>query len=129
MRIILHLSPLHCPLKEGNSLTSLTANLYCLEKKPQMIETLHMVARAYLHKPFPSLVAEHPQNMIGLRGGMLSDVFVHATKLYILPKHRFINEIRTNYFEKSCGMNKPSKTFCIGRLVAWACLVVLSAAL
>lgn len=102
--MILHLTFSVTRVKEGSSLTSLAVNLYCLKKKPQMIETLHMVARTYLHKPFPSLVAEHPQNMIGLRGVMVSDVFVQATKLEIIPKYRSINEIRTDYFEKSCGM-------------------------
>lgn len=96
-------------VKEGNSLTSLAYNLYCHEKMPQTIETLHLVVRSFLHKKLPWLVAEHPQNMIGLRGVMLSDVYDHATKLGIIGKHRLINErVRNEYFEKLSGMVKES---------------------
>mmetsp|Transcript_12118 Transcript_12118/g.22684 ORF Transcript_12118/g.22684 Transcript_12118/m.22684 type:complete len:507 (+) Transcript_12118:143-1663(+) len=96
-------------VKEGNSLTSLAYNLYCHEKRPQTIETLHLIIRSILHKKLPWLVAEHPQNMIGLRGVMLSDVYDHATKLGIVSKHRLINErVRNEYFEKVSGMVKDS---------------------
>jgi hypothetical protein len=96
-------------VKEGNSLTSLAYNLYCHEKMPQTLETLHLIIRSFLHKKLPWLVAEHPQNMIGLRGVMLSDVYDHATKLGIITKHRLINErVRNEYFEKASGMVKES---------------------
>jgi kynurenine 3-monooxygenase len=116
-------------VKEGNSLTSLANNLYCFNKKQQMIETIHMIARSFFHKKFPSLVANHPQNMIGVRGIMLSDVFDHATKLRIIPKHRSINEkIRIEHFEKSCGMVKPCKTGSKARLIIGAVLAALATA-
>jgi len=96
-------------VKEGNSLTSLAYNLYCHEKMPQTIETLHLVLRSFLHKKVPWLISDHPQNMIGLRGVMLSDVYDHATKLGIISKHRLINErVRNEYFEKASGMVKQS---------------------
>jgi len=96
-------------VKEGNSLTNLAYYLYCMDKKQQTIETFHMVIRSALHNKFPSLVSQHPQNMIGLRGTSLSDVYDHATKLNIIPKHRALNDkIRNHYFEKSCGMVKES---------------------
>ena len=97
-------------VKEGNSLTSLASNLYCVETKPQIVETIHLIVRSIFHKKFPSFVDDHPQNMVGVRGVMLCDVYDHATKLGIVPKHRSINEkVRNDYFEKSCGMVKPWK--------------------
>lgn len=94
-------------VKEGNSLTDLAFNLYCLDKTQQTKETFHLIIRSMLHKYFPRLVSNHPQAMIGLRGVALSDVYDHATNIGIMPKHIAINgRIKRQYFEKSVGMVK-----------------------
>ncbi|KAG7337482.1 kynurenine 3-monooxygenase [Nitzschia inconspicua] len=92
-------------VKEGNSLTDLAMNLYCMDTKQQMVETIHMVVRTTLHKMIPNIIAEHPQNMIGRVKFNLSDVYQQATTLGIMQKHRRINDtIRHEYFEESTGM-------------------------
>jgi len=96
-------------VKEGNSLTSLAFNLYCLDSRAQTLETVHLVVRSFFHKKFPRFVSMHPQMMIGARNVALSDVFELATKLGIIGKHRSINDkIRNDYFEKSVGMVKEN---------------------
>jgi len=90
---------------EGNSLTDLAFNLYCLDTRWQLVETVHMIVRGKLHGWFPSLVTNHPQNLIGSPNYSLSDVYDIATKLNIIPKHRAINDrIRQQYFEQKMGM-------------------------
>merc|ERR1712113_777532 len=55
-------------VKEGNALSDLALHLYCRDNTQQMMETLHLVIRGYLHSKFPSFVDEHAQAMIGRRG-------------------------------------------------------------
>ena len=92
-------------VREGNSLTDLAMNLYCLDANAQMLETFHMVIRSALNMWFPSLVSKHPQTMIGNPNVTLADVYTVSTKLGIVPKHREINNrIRQDCFERSVGM-------------------------
>jgi len=96
-------------VKEGNSLSDLAMHLYCMDKFQQTKETIHMLARGFLHKKLPSLVSEHPQSMIGRRGLSLSAVYDHAVKVGIMNKHRVMNDkIRRDYFENKSGMAKES---------------------
>jgi len=97
-------------VKEGNSLSNLAYHLYCMNKKAQTIETLHLLIRSFFHKMLPRLVSDHPQNLIGRRGVGLSDVYNQASKLNIIPKFRKINdEIRNEHFEISTGMVKQPR--------------------
>lgn len=97
-------------VKEGNSLTDLAMHLYCLDTKHQLIETLHMVVRSALHGWFPSIIAQHPQNMIGRVEFSLSDVYQAAMDLGIIRKHRRINaDIRQKLFEDTTGMVRKNK--------------------
>ena len=118
-------------VKEGNSLSDLAMNLYCMDKVQQTKETFHMVIRAMLNKFFPSFVEEHPQAMIGRRGVQLSDVYQVAVRQGIMRKHRAINDqIQLEYFEKKTGMmsDTPKKnTF--GRIVSGAALIAVGAVL
>lgn len=92
-------------VKEGNALSDLAYYLYSLNKTQQTIETLHMVVRTFLHSKLPSLIAEHPQSMIGRRGVALSEVYDRAVKLGIMKRHRATNDkVRMEYFEKTTGM-------------------------
>jgi len=92
-------------VKEGNALSDLAMHLYCMDKKQQTKETVHMVLRTLLHPRFPKLVSEHPQNMIGRRGVALADVYDQTVKMGIMRKHRAINDkIRMEYFEQKTGM-------------------------
>jgi len=98
-------------VKEGNSLSTLAFDLYCLDAKQQTRGVIHQVVRTALNNWFPKFVEEHPQAMIGRRGVDLSDVFNHSVKLGIIQKHRTINEkIMHEYFEQSCGMVKSEVT-------------------
>jgi FAD binding domain len=92
-------------VKEGNALTDLAYYLYCFDTTQQVIETIHMVVRGIFHRMLPSLVYDHPQNMIGLIQYNLSDVYNRAVQLGIIGKHRRINdEMRQAYFEQTTGM-------------------------
>merc|ERR1712183_155890 len=92
-------------VKEGNSLTDLAGNLYCLDTKAQMMETLHMVIRNKLNMIFPSIISPHPQAIIGMSKFTLAQVYQHAHAVGIFPKLRRINdEIRQSFFERECGM-------------------------
>ena len=113
-------------VKEGNSLTSLAFNLYCLDQKQQAYEIIHQIVRTILHKFFPSFVKEHPQTMIGRRGIELSDVFSQSIQLGIMQKYRAINErIIHEHFEESCGMVKASEES--GSVLKYAVLVCVCA--
>jgi len=114
-------------VKEGNSLTDLAMNLYCMDTKTQLVETLHSVIRTTLHKWFPKLFLNHPQALIGRTDVGLADVYDLATRLNIVPKHRRINDtIRQEYFEQQSGMVVTKKgqkgflqkTALLGALVA-----------
>lgn len=92
-------------VKEGNSLSDLAYNLYCLDTKHQMIEVLHSMIRSFFFLKFPFWVNEHPQTMIGRRGVALSEVYDQAVKTGIMDKHRAINNsIRQHAFEEATGM-------------------------
>jgi FAD binding domain len=98
-------------VKEGNSLSDLALHLYCFDTTAQIIETIHTIARSFLHKLFPSLVGDHPANLIGLAGYDLSDCYEHAVNCGIINKHRRINDkMRRDYFERECGMIKKPKS-------------------
>lgn len=106
-------------VKEGNSLSSLAFNLYCLDSKMQTMEVLHMIIRTFLHKKFPKLVTNHPQNIIGMRDVALSDVYDLATRLNIIPKLRARNElIQHQHFEKLTGMTKPERKKYTGAIIS-----------
>uniref|UniRef100_A0A6U6EID3 FAD-binding domain-containing protein n=1 Tax=Odontella aurita TaxID=265563 RepID=A0A6U6EID3_9STRA len=96
-------------VKEGNSLTDLAMNLYCLDERAQFLEVLHMVIRSGLSKLFgPRLVAKHPQELIGQVGIDLSEVYAESVRQGIMTKHRRINDkIRRDHFEAESGMVKP----------------------
>ncbi|CAB9518723.1 Kynurenine 3-monooxygenase [Seminavis robusta] len=95
-------------VKEGNSLTDLAMHLYCMDTRQQLFETIHMIVRGALHKMLPSLILDHPQNMIGRVKFQLSDVYNRAKVVGVLDKHRRINaETRQAYFEKTNGMTSP----------------------
>merc|ERR1711988_1388986 len=79
-------------VKEGNALSDLAMNLYCMDKTQQLKETIHMIVRGMLHSKFPSFVQEHPLSMIGRRGISLSEVYRQAVKLGIMRKQRAIND-------------------------------------
>lgn len=114
--------------KEGNALSDLAFHLYSLDKTQQTKATFHLVIRSILNSKFPSLVAEHPQSMIGRRGVGLSDVYNHAVKLGIINKQRAINNrIRMEYFEKKTGMVTADSKSKRWRIVLGAGLVALSA--
>eukprot|EP00536_Pseudo-nitzschia_multiseries_P001433 jgi/Psemu1/250566/estExt_Genewise1Plus.C_180190 len=92
-------------VKEGNALSDLALHLYCMDKKHQMIETIHMIVRGFLWTKFPRFIDEHPQAMIGRKGTALSEVYEMAVKQGIIHKHRHINDrIRQEYFECKSGM-------------------------
>merc|ERR1712232_861943 len=55
-------------VKEGNALTRLALNLYCMDTAQQFKETIHLIIRGFLSDLVPSLVDEHPQSIIGRRG-------------------------------------------------------------
>ena len=98
-------------VKEGNALSDLAMHLYCMDKRSQLIETIHMVVRSLLYSKFPRLFAEHPQTMVGRRGIALSDVYEQAVKQGIMRKHRAINDrIRMEYLEQKTGMVRASQT-------------------
>ena len=114
-------------VKEGNSLSTMAVNLFCLDSKVQMKESIKSVIRGFLHKKMPSIVSNDPQALIGLRGMDLSDVYDLATKLNIIPKLRAINEkIIHEHFEKTHGMVKPVEKGNKGRIMGGAMLVALS---
>ena len=107
-------------VKEGNSLTDLAMNLYCVEEGPQLRESVHMVTRITLHKWFPRLISEHPQSMIGQSKYELSDVYEKAVSLGIMSKHRRINDrVRQEHFEAGVGMVKKDGGGGGGRAI-WA---------
>ena len=113
-------------VKEGNSLSDLAMHLYCMDTKQQLFETVHMIARSVLHKWFPKLVLNHPQNLIGRVDYGLSDVYDLATRLGIISKHRQINNrIRQEYFEQETGMvvTKPTGGFYQKAMVLGAVVV------
>lgn len=92
-------------VKEGNALTDLAFNLYCLDERQQIFETLHSMIRTFFFMKFPWFVDEHPQTMVGRRGIPLSEVYDQAVKLGIMDKHRSINDrIRQRDFERNTGM-------------------------
>lgn len=114
-------------VKEGNSLSDLAFNLFCLDNTQQMLETIHSVVRSYFYMKFPRFVNEHPISMIGRRGVSLSECYDQAVKLGIMNKHRVINNrIRMQHFEQKSGMiQTPSNQ---GRSM-FSKVVVLGAAL
>ncbi|VEU39693.1 unnamed protein product [Pseudo-nitzschia multistriata] len=118
-------------VKEGNALSDLAMHLYCMDKKHQFIETIHLVVRSFLYSKFPTLIAEHPQTMVGRRGIALSDVYTQAVKLGVMGKHRAINDrIRMDYFERKTGMVKASEIMgrgIVSTLIYGAGLVALGA--
>jgi flavin-dependent dehydrogenase len=96
-------------VKEGNSLTDLAFNLYCLDTNAQMIEIIHMVVRSFLSTWVP-WISQHPQAMIGNPNHTLSEVYTLATQVGIIPKHRAINDrIRQQHYEKQTGMITEEK--------------------
>lgn len=96
---------------EGNSLTDLAFHLFCLDDRVQLWETLHQVIRSKLHSWFPTLIAEHPQAIIGQPKHSLTEVYQLATRLNVVSKHRPINnKIRQTYFEHQVGMNVTPKS-------------------
>ena len=106
-------------VKEGNSLTSLTFNLYCLDQKQQAYEIIHQIVRTILYKFFPSFVKEHPQTMIGRRGIELSDVFSQSMQLGIMQKYRAPPVFQIKTYVKDYDIS----TFRLARL--WGHLLVL----
>ena len=97
-------------VKEGNALTDLAFNMYCLNPRAQMVETLHMVVRTTLNKWLPFIISQHPQQMLGLTRFKLSDVYRHASKLGVIAKHRYLNDLtRRQFFEQQCGLTPESK--------------------
>lgn len=117
-------------VKEGNALTDLAMNLYCVDERAQMVETLHMVIRNGLSKLLPWFVAKHPQELIGQPGIELSEVYSTALRQGIITKHRNINDrVRRDHFEAGCGMVKPEgKNYGIKTIVAASAVVAAVAA-
>ncbi|GFH46229.1 FAD/NAD(P)-binding domain-containing protein [Chaetoceros tenuissimus] len=113
-------------VKEGNSLTSLSSNLYCLDPTTQLLEIVHIFVRSILANIFPMTILPHPMTKVGLRDVTLSEVFDLGKRIGIIDKHLAINErIKRQFFEQSNGMTKPRD----GKVIRIALKAVFAAAI
>ena len=112
-------------VKEGNALTDLSYNTFCISGAMQAEIMIRQTTRKFLNQWLPFwLVAEEPLWKIGF-GKPLSKAYHEVNQLGYLKRARRINQdIKRNHFETQCGMvdptsssNVPSRWMILGGIV------------